>query len=287
MVVWGLTPADVLAGLGVTKDVEYTKALDSSVSWIHRRAGSTDIYFVVNRSDHPQEVNVRFRVNGKDAELWHADTGEMEPASYSTVDGRTTVPLRLSARESVFVVFRRPTTSPTRTVRPPSVNTLETIAGPWTISFPSNLGAPSSVQLAELASWTTNADNGVKYFSGSATYTKTFQASRSWLRPGTKLLLNLGTVNDLAEVSINGQVLGNLWKQPYEVEVTKALKPGNNKLEIRVTNQWTNRIIGDRLSPDNKVLADVPARPGFGPPPTLVPSGLLGPVTIVANQSVP
>jgi hypothetical protein len=94
-------------------------------------------------------------------------------------------------------------------------------------------------------------------------------------------------VNDLAEVSINGQLLVNLWKQPYEVEVTKALKPGNNRLEIRVTNQWTNRIIGDRLSPDKKVLADVPARPGFGPPPTLVPSGLLGPVTIVANQSVP
>jgi len=165
---------------------------------------------------------------------------------------------------------------------PVDLTTLATISGPWTINFQSNLGAPPTLQLAELESWTTNTDNGVKYFSGTASYTKSIQAPRSWLRSGSRIVLNLGTVNDLAEVSVNGRVLGKLWKQPYEVDVTQALKPGNNQLEIKVTNQWTNRIIGDRLSPDKKVLADVPARPGFGPPPTLVPSGLLGPVKVVS-----
>src|SRR4029434_7507340 len=138
-----------------------------------------------------------------------------------------------------------------------------------------------TLQLTDLASWSANGDEGVKYFSGTATYTKTIQAPRAWFRPGAKILLSLGTVNDLAEVSINGSSLGTLWKQPYEGDVTRALKPGDNQLEIKVTNEWTNRIIGDRAAPpDKKILSTLPQ--SFGPPPTLSESGLLGPVTIVS-----
>jgi hypothetical protein len=128
----------------------------------------------------------------------------------------------------------------------------------------------------------------VKYFSGTATYTKTVQVSTRWLRrgfrPGEKILLNLGTVGDLAEVSINGQALGILWKSPYQVDVTGALKPGANKLEIKVTNEWTNRLIGDRLGPPaKKVLSSsLPAAGGLGAPQTLADAGLLGPVTLVS-----
>ena len=157
------------------------------------------------------------------------------------------------------------------------------------MSFPPNLGAPAKIQLAKLESWTANPDDGVKYFSGTATYTKAVEAPQTWFRPGAKLLLDLGTVKDLAEVSVNGKPLGTLWKPPYQLDVTGALKPGANQLEIKVTNQWSNRQMGDRLGPAEKRV--LPPVGGFmmgggrGGPQTPAESGLIGPVTVVAQQS--
>lgn len=284
-VVWGLSPAEVLASLRVPRDVDYSRALDANVSWIHRRTADADIYFVANRTDRAQEIDVRFRVSGKQPELWHADTGAIEPAEFSIVDSRTTVPLHLAERESVFVVFRRAATSTGRTLPQVTETTLATVEGGWTVNFPANFGAPAQLSLPVLASWTVDADEGVKYFGGTATYTKTVQADRRWLSGGQTILLDLGTVKDLAEVSINGKSLGLLWKAPYQIDVTSALKAGANRLEIKVTNEWTNRIIGDRLAtPDKKILAPTPAPPGNpnATPAPLSQSGLIGPVTFVS-----
>ncbi|HEX6626002.1 MAG TPA: glycosyl hydrolase, partial [Pyrinomonadaceae bacterium] len=286
MVVWGLPPSEVLAALRVPRDVEYSRGLDADIAWIHRREGDADIYFVANRADRAQDVEVRFRVSGKEAELWHPDTGTSEPAGYVIADNRTTVPLHLEEREAVFVVFRRPTSSPSRVVTRANPSPLAALAGPWDVGFPPNLGAPAKLRLAELVSWTANTDEGVKYFSGTATYTKTVQAPRGWFRTGARILLDLGAVKDIAEVSLNGKALGVLWKPPFRVDVTGALKPGANRLEIKVTNQWTNRLVGDRAAPaDKKVLAaEASAARGFGPPPALTESGLLGPVTFISAE---
>jgi hypothetical protein len=194
------------------------------------------------------------------------------------------VPLKLAVRESVFVVFRRSAATPTRTLASANVTTLANVDGPWTISFPPNLGAPPKIELAKLESWTANADQGVKYFSGAATYSKTIQAPRAWFRTNGQILLDLGTVSDLAEVSINGKAVGMFWKAPYAVDVTQALRPGSNQIEIKVTNEWTNRLIGDRLAPaDKKILSAPPPPPGAPTTtPPLVTSGLLGPIRIVS-----
>jgi hypothetical protein len=278
-----LTPAEVLASLRVLPDLEYSRGLDADLAWIHRREGETDIYFVANRADRAQDLEVRFRVGGKEAELWHADTGTNEPAGYSIVDGRTTVPLHLEERESVFVVFRRPAASLSRVIVPARLSPLAALSGPWEVSFPMNLGAPAKLRIVELDSLTANADDGVKYFSGTATYTRTVPAPRVWFRTGHRILLDLGVVKDVAEVSLNGRALGVLWKPPFRLDVTGTLKPGVNRVEIKVTNQWTNRLVGDRAAPaDKKVLAAGP--PGFGPPPTLTESGLLGPVTLIMSK---
>ena len=289
-VVWGLPLEDVLASLNTPKDAEFATGLDAEVAWTHRRTSDADIYYVANLTDAAQDIQARFRVSGKEAELWQPDTGQIAPASYRIVDDRTIVPLGLSPRESVFVVFRRAASSPTRTLPQRTATTLATVSGPWDVTFPANLGAPERIQLAHLESWTAHADPGVKYFSGTATYTRRLQAPQSWFESGARLALDLGAVHDIAEVSINGEPPVTLWKPPYQVDATGSLEPGENRLEIKVTNQWTNRQIGDRLVPaDRKVLA-MPAggfgpMAGFGGPQTPAESGLLGPVTVISTIS--
>ncbi|MBN1571333.1 MAG: glycoside hydrolase [Acidobacteria bacterium] len=287
LVTWGLPLDEVLSLANIPKDAEFAGPLDSSVAWIHRRDGDADIYFVANRTDRSQEIQSRFRVNGKEAELWHPDTGVIEPAGYTIEDGRTVVPLHLDPRESVFVVFRRAAESPSRSMPLMPVTTLSTLSGSWDVSFPPNLGAPAKIQLANLESWTANSDDGVKYFSGTAIYAKTFKVEKDWLRPAARLVLDLGTVKDIAEISINSQPAATLWKPPFCADITKALRVGTNHLEIKITNQWTNRQIGDRLlDPKKRVLEPPPAgMVPFGGPQSLSDSGLIGPVRLLRKTA--
>ena len=283
-----LPPETVRASTSLPKDAEFAGPLDASVVWIHRRANEADIYFVANRRDSAQEISARFRVAGKEAELWHPDTGEIEPASYAIANGRTTVPLHLEPRESVFVVFRNAAANPSRTLPEVMSKTVAAVTGAWDVSFPPKWGAPEQIQLDQLASWTANADEGVKYFSGTATYTKTVQAEAGWFGQGTRLWLDLGAVGDIAEVSVNGKSAGILWKPPYRIDLTDSLKPGANQLEIKVTNEWNNRIAGDRnTTPDKRVLAQAPHSRGGarGGGAGLADSGLLGPVTVIARTA--
>ncbi|MBN1818867.1 MAG: hypothetical protein JW828_16005 [Sedimentisphaerales bacterium] len=285
-VTWGLPLEDVLSTAGIARDAEFAGPLDASIVWIHRRLGDTDIYFVANRTDRLQKIESRFRVEGRDVELWHPDTGAIEPAGYKIADGRTTVPLQLDPRESVFVVFRRPAASPSRILPQPTTAALATLDGPWEVVFQPNLGAPEKIRLERLESWTKNSDEGVKYFSGTATYTKTVQVPQDWLKPGTGIVLDLGTVKDIAQISINGKPAATLWKPPYRHDISKFLKTGANRFEISVTNQWTNRRIGDgELDPERRVLSSPPSwMDRFGPPKIPAESGLIGPVTVVSIE---
>ena len=281
-VVWGQSLETLFESMKIPRDVDYGRALDADVAWAHRQSGDADIYYVANISDRDQHIDARFRIAGKEAELFHPDRGTTEPAEYRIDGNRTTVPLQLARHEAVFVVFRRPTTSASRTVPHAVESTLATISASWDVSFPSGLGAPPRAKFATLTSWTTNADSGVKLFSGTATYTTTLRASRSWFKPGAKVLLDLGAVRDLAEVSVNGAPLGIVWTPPYRVDATSAMKPGINQIEVRVTNEWTNRLIGDRALPvGKKILGGGPAPFGGQAAPTLTESGLLGPVRVL------
>jgi len=217
----------------------------------------------------------------------------LEPAAYTTASGFTTVPLDLAERESVFVVFRSVASGNSRTAVPTIETTLTTLTGPWTLAFPAYWGAPPRIQMPVLTSWTSSSDPGVKYFSGTATYGKVVQVSPAWFRAGQHIFLDLGKVRDIAEVEINGKPAGLVWAPPYRLDVTAALRPGVNCLEIKVTNEWTNRQIGDRLlSPDKRVLSEAGATPPqagggmglFGRAQQPAESGLLGSVRFVAER---
>jgi hypothetical protein len=277
-ILWGTPVKTVLDKLGIIPDVEYSKPLDSRIDWIHRRAGDTDIYFLVNSTDNPLDTEVRFRVTGKEAETWDPATGQIEPAGYTISDNETVVPLNLTERESVFVIFPKKITVTSRSPEQDYPGLLlATLQGPWEISFPPDLGAPAKIIFNKLESWTTNSDEGVKYFSGSATYSKTIEVSKSWLKGDIKLFIDLGKVCDIAEVTVNGTKSGILWKVPFRANITGLLKKGTNKIEIKITNQWTNRLIGDQKStPDKKILNSSVMVWGRN----LNESGLLGPVKI-------
>jgi hypothetical protein len=123
------------------------------------------------------------------------------------------------------------------------------IPGPWTVKFPPNLGAPPEITLPELKSLHRHDQAGVKYFSGTATYTKKFSVPADAKAGGKRLYLDLGRVEVIAEVKLNGQAIGNVWKPPYRLDITDAVRAGDNDLEIQVANLWPNRLIGDEQQP--------------------------------------
>lgn len=123
------------------------------------------------------------------------------------------------------------------------------LTGAWKLRFPSGWGAPEQVTLERLISWPEHPNPGVRYFSGTAEYTQTFDVPAKLLETGRALLLDLGRVKNFAEVKLNGHDLGILWKAPFRVEVTGLVQPGENTLSVKVTNLWPNRLIGDEQLP--------------------------------------
>jgi hypothetical protein len=310
----GLSIEEILTRLKASPDFAAGSSLDRPAVWIHRHTPDGEIYFVANQSDSPLNVDARFRVAGKNVQIWRPMDGDMtgdkpgsevaftssaavelrtgnrqpglQPASYAMEPGFTTVPLHLAERESVFVVFRNDSVASARAATAQVEIPLATLNGPWLLKFPDHWGAPANVTLPKLISWTDSTIAGIRYFSGTATYSRTLQASTTWFRPGQHLWLDLGKVRDIAEVRINGKAVGVSWAPPYRVDVTSALHAGANRIEIAVTNEWTNRQIGDSNVPeDQRVLSPSgsgPGRPGTVVGQGLPESGLVGDVLLVA-----
>jgi len=283
----GMTANEVLADLGTTEDFEYTKpATDTNLMFVHRKLDDGDIYFVDNRNDHAETVDATFRVEGRTPELWDSATGESKPVSYQIAGGRTTIPLHLDPFGTTFVVFRTPATATSLQAPEPAeaqVTGLEDkLNQDWSVSFQPGRGAPEMATFDRLTSWSDNSIEGVKYFSGTATYAKTVQIPESELAPGAHFYLDLGEVKDVAEVAVNGKYLGILWKTPFKVDLTGVLKPGSNQIVIQVTNLWVNRLIGDQQFYAVKKYTFTDFAPYKADSP-LLPSGLLGPVRITSS----
>ena len=283
----GASANEVLASLGVPKDFEYNKPeADTTLMFLHRKLSYGEIYFVDNRQDRAENLEVTFRVDGKAPELWDAATGEKQAASYRIASGRTTVPLHLDPYGTTFVVFREPATlaaweAPVKheTVVSGLDNALN---HDWKVRFEANLGAPATASFDQLASWSENSDVGIKYFSGTATYAKTIDVPADAITRGQHVWLDLGDVRDLAEVFVNGKDLGCVWKTPFRIDVTGALTPGKNEIAINVTNLWVNRLIGDQQPWSLKKYAFADFLPYRANSP-LLPAGLLGPVQLVTE----
>ena len=274
--------SDVLNKMNVTPDFSYTKPkADTKLLYVHRKTNDRDIYWIDNRNARVEDIEATFRVEGKVPQLWFAETGKTEPLSYSIADGVTKVKLHMEPDDAFFVVFKDKAAKTSVELPEVKVKELTTIDGSWKIYFQKDRGAPASVTFDQLASYTENTDAGIKYFSGTASYTKTITAPADWIKKDEELWLNLGDVKNLAEVIVNGKSLGILWKAPFRINISSALKPGENTLVVKVTNLWVNRLIGD-AQPNviNKITYTT--MPFYQANSKLLPSGLLGPVKIMA-----
>jgi len=155
------------------------------------------------------------------------------------------------------------------------------ITGPWEVSFTAGWGAPEQATFDQLADWTKRPEDGIRHYSGKAKYRKTFElpADLRNPQPATRLVIDLGEVHDLATVRVNGKELGTLWLAPWRVDVTEAVKPGQNTLEVEVVNVWNNRLAGDAALPESQRRTFI-AVPTVNKDAPLLPAGLVGPVTL-------
>ncbi|MHB8900587.1 MAG: glycosyl hydrolase [Thermoguttaceae bacterium] len=309
---------DVVREEGILPDFE------GPFQWIHRQAGQADIYFVSGSG----AGDAVFRTGDKEPELWCPRTGAVGDAVAfrATGDGRTIVPLALPEGGSVFVVFRKPAQSKRLTALPdPAVRIVDRttggvklevwdnqkhalalaaaekplepagrpepqdMAGPWEVAFSAEWGAPASITFDRLIPWNEHSNEAIKYYSGTATYRKTLSLTAEQVAGLVRL--QLGKVGHVADVRLNGKSLGIAWCEPWSVDLTGAVRQGENQLEIVVANLWMNRLIGDSTLPPEKRQTRANIRffkatdkyrvfEGYSPKDPLAPSGLIGPVRL-------
>ncbi|MBI4894085.1 MAG: hypothetical protein HY821_25935 [Acidobacteria bacterium] len=282
-VIWGSALKDVLAGLKIAPDFTAPDPFD----YIHRSTPEAEIYFVRNTTAQAVKGRAKFRVAGRAPERWNPVTAAIEDAPEYTVtaDG-VEVPLEFDRNGSMFVVFRRPARAgAVRKPRPPEVE-LAVLGGVWNVEFEKGRGAPAGVAMERLAAWTESGEEGIRFFAGSARYSKSFQFSAGQKTAGRKVFLDLGDLWTIGEAWLNGRPLGIVWTAPFRVECSGALKEGTNELVVEVTNTWYNRLVGDaRLPAEKRMTRTNVVTSGQKPWAQLEPlrSGLFGPVRLVAE----
>ncbi len=274
-----MTLQEALDFINISEDVLYPD--DLACLWTHRTMPGMEIYFLTNQSDTVLEFEPSFRVSGLEPQLWDAVSGEIRKLNDYADDGsRTVIPLAMQKDESCFIVFTsrsNETTAEGYVENSPEPEVFSTLDSKWNVEFENKeFGPADPVKFTNLTSWTESADWRVKYYSGTATYTTEFSLDEI---PEGDLFMNLGEVGVMASVKLNGADLGVSWMAPYRLRTKDHLLAGVNQLEVEVVNVWRNRMVGDMDLPEAErfttyTVADLQKGE------ELVPSGLLGPVSI-------
>ena len=266
---------DILHKMGMKEDF----LCDKAFRYTHRKLDNGDIYFVSNTLETGETALCTFRAKGKSVTLLNPIDGKEYTAKVMSTDGlTTTVNLQLEPNGSVFVLFDHGACSakflPDMT---PELIVSKEIDTPWKVGFNPRFGGPLSTIFNKLIDWSTSSNASIQYYSGTAKYVANITLTTSEIEGRT--FLDLGTVEIIAGIKINGKDMGAVWKTPYRIETTGIWKSGNNTIEIEVANLWINRLIGDQLLPENKRYTWTTCNPYKGTD-SLLPSGLIGPVTI-------
>jgi hypothetical protein len=293
--------AALLESLGMRPDF----VASGGIRYTHRSLEDREVYFVSNRTAGPVTDICIFRDGTPAGELWDAVTGETRPArNLIRRKGGMALPVRLEPSQSLFVVFDKNETALTKPGPvgddfrdPVAVAGLE---GPWAVAFDPAWGGPERVVFERLDDWSKRPEEGIRHYSGIATYSIAFDRPGFHEAPEDRdLFLDLGAVRNMARVRLNGKDLGVVWTAPWRVRITDAVRDKGNRLEIEIANLWINRLIGDEAEPWDGVedgrwpawLLEGKPRPSrrfaFAPrrfyekDDPLFESGLLGPVRLM------
>jgi hypothetical protein len=301
--------AALLEKLGARPDFSASRP----VRYVHRSLPGRDVYFLSNRTDETIDDICIFRDGTMSAELWDAVSGEIRPLrKLKAAPSGIALPLRLEPYQSFFIVFDKPGNPQAgdkekdynqpgeRATDFPAAETIMTIAGPWTVEFDPAWGGPERVVFDRLIDWTKRPEEGIRYYSGIAAYSRDFDLPENVaMSKSQNLYLDLGSVKHLARVKLNGRELDVVWTAPWQVKISGAVRGKENHLEIEVANLWINRLIGDEQEPWDGIergrwpqwVSEGSSRPSrriafttnrfYKKDDPLVESGLLGPVRLV------
>ncbi len=267
----------VLSDIGVKPDFSIGDP-SIPVQFIHLTLEDAEIYFLSNQSDRKIAFDGIFNVSCEAPELWNPLTCETRLLpQFETVERGIKLPLEFDAFESSFIVFRKDAAAAAEGKNYPSGKLLASVTAPWKVDFQEGRGGPEgTVTLDSLSDWTLSASPAIKYFSGTATYSNTFNLNSL---PQSPVYIDLGRVMVMAKVKINGEYAGGVWTAPYRLNVTDLLKEGENSLEVEVVNCWRNRIIGEMSMPESERFT-FQTKTYLDASSELQSSGLLGPVEI-------
>jgi hypothetical protein len=263
-----------LESIGIQPDVITGS---NTIAYAHRKTRDADIYFFSNQSADPVFTKIRFRVTRGVPMYLDPVAGTKHPIAYWDSADTHIFRFPLSARGSAFLIIPRKPVSLRQLKNPGVVHASgERLTGPWSVQFDTAFGGPAAPQhFDSLISWSASSDSNIRYYSGPAVYTTTFQ----WTKEKKHAYLKLGTLHDIATVTLNGIDCGTDWTA-NDLDISRAIHAGNNEIKIVVANTWNNRLVGDGHLPESQRLTwtSAPKRPD-GP---LLPAGLIGPVLLMA-----
>lgn len=276
------------AEIGITQDVYFpnlNRADLETIAWTHRKSENEDVYFLSNQKEEKRSFEASFRIDGK-IPVWYNPVTDKTTilSNWKVENERTIVSINLEANESGFVIFKEKTKEVLAKGNQKGIEfeSVQTLDENWELQFDSEYKGPKDVlKINKLFDWSTSTNDQIKYYSGTAIYKKEF----IWKgKTNDRIGLDLGTIANIAEIRINGKDCGTIWTFPYKADISGALKKGKNTIEIKITNTWANRLIGDEKLPKEQRLTwtTAPFRLQEG---ILLKAGLLGPVTIVKEKT--
>jgi hypothetical protein len=301
-VYWGKSVKEVLEEMDVKKDLS-VEGIDNSnyiIDFIHRKTENEEIYFISNSSKEQQDITCTFRVPSKMIpELWDAESGLIQrEVNFTRNPDGITMELILDPLASRFVVFRKKSKGQNDPdlrfdlqygYENPKVegsnHQMIDISDNWHIQFDPEMGGPPELELQKLYSWSDMEEDGIKYYSGTASYSRSFKISKDYLNQHTSVFLDFEDIQEIARVIVNGQDCGIIWTPPFRKEISKHLISGENKITIMVANTWKNRIIGDKRNPGGPQFTSTNVKYKFSPNAALLPSGLIGRAQIIISKN--
>jgi len=272
----------VMKEIGCSEAVSFSKNVP--VKWKQRTLRDGQLFFITNQGYSDIDFDARFRVEGHVPEIWNAVDGNSRYLpEYTHSDGHTIVPLKLRPAESCFIVFRnkKPKVKPAQKQNFPKENLIATVTGNWDVSFYNKwTGEEFSVKMDSLSDWSRSEDQRIKYFSGTADFRTNFNLQG--FPKDRKIFLTFENLGVIASVNINGHdIEQSVWSFPYKADITAYLQEGNNKLAVKVTNLWKNKIVGQSQSKSTAPNFFLLSRINNLTDTDLLPSGIWGEVKIV------